>query len=218
MNTGIQDAANLAWKIALVLRHGAHEKLLDTYDEERHPVGEQLLRTTDRMFSMNTTRMQAVVFLRNFVVRRVAPLFLKAKSRVRGGFRFLSELDIAYPKSSIVIEHGSGLANDIRAGARAPDAPFDAGTLFEKTCPLTHHLLIFADDDANAAQAFSARVREEHPFLSLLVIPKTADVARKRYGIESRGVAIVRPDGYVGLRSSRFDEKQVKEYARRIFG
>ncbi|MGH7285221.1 MAG: FAD-dependent monooxygenase [Polyangiaceae bacterium] len=218
MNTGIQDAANLAWKLALVLKHGARESLLDTYDEERHPVGEQLLRTTDRMFSMNTTRMPAVVLLRNFVVRRIAPLFLKAKSRVRGGFRFLSELDIAYPKSSIVVEHGSGLSNEIRAGNRAPDAPLGSSSIFERTATLAHHLLVFEDEDTNEAEAFSARVHERHPFLKPIAIPKAADVARKRYGIDSRGIVIVRPDGYAGLRSARFDEKQIAEYARRIFG
>ena len=52
MNTGIQDAYNLAWKLALVERGLADESLLESYQAERHPVGVQLLKTTDRLFSV----------------------------------------------------------------------------------------------------------------------------------------------------------------------
>ena len=49
MNTGIQDAANMAWKIALVEKGGAPENLIATYQDERHPVGEEVLKSTGRM-------------------------------------------------------------------------------------------------------------------------------------------------------------------------
>ncbi|HEX8189138.1 MAG TPA: FAD-dependent monooxygenase, partial [Pyrinomonadaceae bacterium] len=52
MNTGIQDAYNLAWKMALVLKGRAGERLLDTYNEERLENAKNLLRTTDRMFQL----------------------------------------------------------------------------------------------------------------------------------------------------------------------
>ena len=48
MNTGVQDAANLAWKLALVARGRAGSDLLDTYNDERHPVGAAVVRTTTR--------------------------------------------------------------------------------------------------------------------------------------------------------------------------
>src|SRR5205807_922382 len=52
MNTGLQDAYNLAWKLALVVSGRAGEALLDSYEEERLPVARRLLSTTDRMFSL----------------------------------------------------------------------------------------------------------------------------------------------------------------------
>ena len=52
MNTGIQDGYNLAWKLALVLKAKADEKLLETYNEERLPNAETLLKTTDRFFNL----------------------------------------------------------------------------------------------------------------------------------------------------------------------
>ncbi|MGW7683845.1 FAD-dependent monooxygenase [Kribbella sp. NPDC054772] len=54
LNTGVQDAYNLAWKLALVLR-GAPEALLDTYEEERLPVGRAILEESDRRFASATT-------------------------------------------------------------------------------------------------------------------------------------------------------------------
>jgi len=53
MNTGIQDAANLAWKLAAVA-HGANERLLDSYEEERGEVGKALLRFTERGLQLAT--------------------------------------------------------------------------------------------------------------------------------------------------------------------
>ena len=47
MNTGLQDAHNLAWKLALVAKHQAEVALLNSYEEERLPVARRLLETTD---------------------------------------------------------------------------------------------------------------------------------------------------------------------------
>src|SRR5437773_12524230 len=52
MNTGLQDAYNLAWKLALVVSGRAGEALLDSYEAERLPVAKRLLSTTDRAFSL----------------------------------------------------------------------------------------------------------------------------------------------------------------------
>lgn len=51
MNTGLQDAYNLGWKLALVASGRADDSLLDTYDSERVPVADRLLETTDRAFT-----------------------------------------------------------------------------------------------------------------------------------------------------------------------
>ena len=57
MNTGIQDAWNLGWKIGLVARGLARDRLLDTYEAERWPIGQFPLRYTDRLFSTFTRAM-----------------------------------------------------------------------------------------------------------------------------------------------------------------
>jgi FAD binding domain len=217
MNTGIQDATNLAWKLALVFKSNAHETLLDTYDEERHPIGAQLLKTTDRMFTVNTTGNRAVMTIRNFVVRRIASRIVK--TRMRGtAFRHLAELEIAYPKSSIVIEKGHGLASTLHAGQRGPDAPFDSATIFEAAQSLTHHLFVFSGDDTEAAGKFASEADRHHPWLSSHFVGAANSLARERYGIKASGIVLLRPDGYVAARSASFDDELLQTYRKRVFG
>ena len=52
MNTGLQDAYNPAWKLAFVIQQKAKESLLATHHEERNPIAENLLKTTDRLFTI----------------------------------------------------------------------------------------------------------------------------------------------------------------------
>ncbi|HEX2483092.1 MAG TPA: FAD-dependent monooxygenase, partial [Methylomirabilota bacterium] len=76
MNTGIQDAWNLGWKLGLVARGVARDRLLDTYEAERWPVGQFLLRYTDRLFSTFTRAMSGrplATWARRVVVPHVIP-------------------------------------------------------------------------------------------------------------------------------------------------
>lgn len=63
MNTGMQDVQNLAWKLALVVQGKANESLLDSYQAERHPVGQELIKGTDIATKL--------AFLRNPVAKQV---------------------------------------------------------------------------------------------------------------------------------------------------
>src|SRR5918994_778786 len=104
MNTGIQDAYNLAWKLALVIEGYAPGSFLDSYHAERHPIGQRLLRTTDRMFKVAATRNPLRIALRNFLIPRVLPLVIGERPRRARAFRFVSQLGIKYPDSPIVGE------------------------------------------------------------------------------------------------------------------
>ena len=74
LNTGVQDAYNLAWKLALVLHGQAPENLLDTYQAERHPVGQQAIRSSDILLRTSLLPNTAVRTGRNFAVRTLIPL------------------------------------------------------------------------------------------------------------------------------------------------
>ena len=171
MNTGIQDAYNLAWKLALVLEERTPDSFLDSYHEERYPVGRRLLRTTDRMFNVAATHNPVRIALRNFLLPRVLPLVTGKRSRRARAFRFVSQLGIKYPDSSIVEEELGGADQAFRggprAGHRAPDGPLRLvgdgrpASLFSRLRGTTHHLLLFGgwDSDVDGWVASDAELR-----------------------------------------------------------
>jgi hypothetical protein len=104
MNTGIQDAWNLGWTLALVDRGLADAALLDSYEPERWPIGRFVLRFTDRPTAIATSGSPVVRLIRTEVAPRLAPLVLRP-SRVRAyGFRTLAQLRIHYRGSPAVHE------------------------------------------------------------------------------------------------------------------
>jgi hypothetical protein len=116
MNTGIQDAANLAWKIALVERGAAGEALVATYDAERHPVGAMVLRASGLML-----RGTMVTGLARAVRDAVLPLALSLHPVRRKMAGFLSEDAITYRDGPLA--DGSGAPRHARSGDAFPDAP-----------------------------------------------------------------------------------------------
>jgi 3-(3-hydroxy-phenyl)propionate hydroxylase len=114
MNTGIQDAANLAWKLAAVA-DGARTDLLDTYGEERGAVGDALLKTTSRGLSVVTSTNAVFERLRDLVAPGLVGLDV-VQDAATG---FVSETAIEYRGSSIVADYGG--EGSLRAGDRVPN-------------------------------------------------------------------------------------------------
>lgn len=189
MNTGIQDAFNLAWKLALVAQGQAPERLLSSYHDERWPIGRFLLKRTDRFFQVMATRNRWLIAGRNLLVPFVARLLEKGPRRVRALiFRFVSQLGIHYAPSAWIAPG---------AGQRAPDAPLASGTLFDRLMGTSHHLVCFGIAPPQGINAAFCRVVE---------VPSSASLAFERYGVAAGGgYVLVRPDGYIALRTSDAD-------------
>jgi 2-polyprenyl-6-methoxyphenol hydroxylase-like FAD-dependent oxidoreductase len=171
MNTGIQDAYNLAWKLALVLEGRTPNSFLDSYHEERYPVGRRLLRTTDQLFNVAATHNPVLIRLRNFLLPWILPRVMSKRSLRARAFRFVSQLGIKYPGSSTVGEELGGADRTFRsgpaAGHRAPDAPLRLvgesrqTSLFSRLRETPHHLLLFGGwgSDADGWEASDAELR-----------------------------------------------------------
>jgi 2-polyprenyl-6-methoxyphenol hydroxylase-like FAD-dependent oxidoreductase len=127
MNTGLQDAANLAWKLALVLRGRAPATLLETYHAERWPVGQKILQRTDRLFAAMSSQQGWVARMRNLVLPLLAPrLAGLAPVRARA-FRFVSQLGIRYRSNAFMLDTDPGAwRGGAPPGHRAPDARISA--------------------------------------------------------------------------------------------
>ncbi|WP_035749083.1 FAD-dependent monooxygenase [Glycomyces sp. NRRL B-16210] len=114
MNTGLQDAANLSWKLAAVLR-GAPEPLLDTYHDERHPVGAEVLKTSGALVRFAATGSRAlatVVGSIAAVAMRIRPAARRARGRISG----------------IGIHYVRGRGDHRLVGRRAPDIDLEGGS------------------------------------------------------------------------------------------
>ncbi len=105
MNTGLQDAYNLAWKLALVTQGKAHEELLDTYNDERLAIAHNLVRTTDTAFQYVNSQNPLLKGLRMTIMPRVLPIIWPIAQRQRAirelGFKTISEIGINYRKSPL---------------------------------------------------------------------------------------------------------------------
>ncbi|GIF66332.1 FAD-binding monooxygenase [Asanoa ishikariensis] len=199
MNTGIQDAVNLAWKLAHTLTGDSPESILDTYAAERAPIGRTVLRMSDRAFTIATSTNPVVRIAR----ARVAPTLLPVAAKIAGGrgaiFRTVSQLNIGYPRSPLSATGPAGSSRRVGAGDRLPDAPLAADgaarTLHELTAGPGWHLLLCGSGwpvDAELARASRLRVhRLDHP---------TATTALVRLRVGGPTAILVRPDGYIGYR------------------
>ncbi|MEU6256717.1 FAD-dependent monooxygenase [Streptomyces sp. NPDC047043] len=188
MNTGIQDALNLGWKLALVSRGRAPEKWLETYEAERAPVGRSVLRFTDRAFTIGTSSNPVIRFARTRLAPRLAPLALRATGPRGLIFRTVSELGIHYRRGPATTAGPRSPRRGPRAGDRLPDLPHG---LQARTAGPGWHLLLSGPQG----------LWREEQLVSLL---KGRDdlVEVHRLGDESpwTGVThgLVRPDGYLG--------------------
>jgi 2-polyprenyl-6-methoxyphenol hydroxylase-like FAD-dependent oxidoreductase len=99
MNTGLQDAHNLAFKLADVLHGRAHDAWLDRYEAERRPVAKTLVATTDRLFGFITSQKLTLRAVRRAIVPLVAPIGVRALPRTGGNsrfFQYVSQIRIHY--------------------------------------------------------------------------------------------------------------------------
>ena len=232
MNTGIQDAFNLAWKIGLAIHGRAPVSLLDTYNEEREPVAKMVLNLTDRLTRMATLQNPFGLQLRNALLPLLTGIHL-IEDRVA---ETMSEISIHYRRSSAVAGK-SGWA--LHAGDRAPDCTLFDG-VSEKTILLldrlrkpVHQLLLFAGNSLQDAIDFDRRRKMlagdyAQVMDTLLVIhgksSATPDVlfdldgaVHTLYEAQPTGIVLIRPDGYIGFRCGGNQIDALHEYLARLF-
>ena len=214
MNTGLQDAYNLAWKLALVVSGHAGAALLDSYEDERIPVAKRLLSTTDRAFSLIVSDSWWAGLFRTQVLAKVAAFAMRF-DRVRTfAFRTISQIGIEY-RNNPLSETLAGLPEAApRAGDRfpwlrlqmQPNGPIEG--LFKKLDDTRFTLIVIGQPFA------SAGMPELGELLCIHVVPNNAvnDQELARVQIPLRSFYLLRPDGYVGLAGAQLDVAAVDRH------
>jgi len=192
MNTGMHDAFNLAWKLALVARGlCAAEPLLRSYSTERSAVAKLVLDATGRATTMALMRGEAKQSIRNHVASLVLG-FAPVRHMMAN---VLSEVAVGYPDSPLNSSH------DFEHSEPAPGkrAPVHEGELAVGAGSTPLFSLFAAENDVH-----QAIVKE---FAELLE-PKL------RQPFDPKGLWLVRPDGYVALRARSGDTGAIRKYLR----
>ena len=213
MNTGLQDAYNLAWKLALVVKGRADAALLNTYEEERIPVAQRLLRTTDRIFSLLVSDSWFAGLFRTKIIARVLARAMTIERVRKLAFRTISQIGIRYRKSPLSqtlagLPGGAPVAGDrfpwlkLKLGANGP-----VEDLSQKLDDTRFNLLVIGQP-APSVEAGLGDLLRVH------AVPgdpaNSTELAR--VGIPGPAFYLLRPDGHVGLAGTRVDADTVRRY------
>src|SRR3982750_3569321 len=142
MNTGIQDAYNLAWKLAMQLQRGAADSLLRSYNEERLENAKNLLETTDRLFQFGAGDEWPLAFLRTNVFPSVARFLLSIDAIKKFIFPRLSQIGINYRHSSLS-QHADDEHFGVKAGDRMPYVLIDDTSIYDRLRQPKFHVVLF---------------------------------------------------------------------------
>jgi len=214
MNTGLQDAYNLAWKLALVVNRQADATLLDSYEKERVPIAERLLNTTDRAFKLVVSDSWLAGLLRTRIIARIAAFAMTFERIQRIGFRTISQTGIHYRKSPLS-QSLQGLPDGApHAGDRFPwlKLKFEANgagkDLFQKLDDTRFNLLVVGQPSPPHKTLGLGDLLRVH------VIPDDPvnDAEFARTQIPRPAFYLVRPDGHVGLCGSRLEIPAIGRY------
>jgi 2-polyprenyl-6-methoxyphenol hydroxylase-like FAD-dependent oxidoreductase len=237
MNTGIQDAYNLGWKLTLVVTGAAPATLLDSYEPERRPVAQAVARSGDDA--------EARVTQQDPAARQALIQFLTTPEGRQAAAVAGAEIAFGYDQSPIVDEvvaNAPTAARGTQIGFRVGDAAPLEGR--NRSCclhelidaPVHTLLLMLGDADPAAADAglalASAAAQRYRPHVQAYVVTRNAapgdDVAsellcdptgalHERLGAEQPCLCLVRPDGHLGFRGEPPSLEALQAHLRHIF-
>jgi len=201
MNTGLQDAYNLGWKLALVAKGQAGEALLDSYAIEREPVADRLLATTDRAFTFALSERGVSRLLRTRVLPRLVAFAMRSRRVRRLAFRTVSQIAIEYRASPLSLTLPGVPPNGPRAGERFPWLR----TVWQRLDDRVFNLLVVGQPMPQGIDSERLRVH------------RVGDEVADRADLLSAAIAVpsfwlLRPDGHVGLCGTAVDRGAVERY------
>jgi hypothetical protein len=226
MNTGLQDAYNLAWKLAFVYSGKAKEKLLDTYHDERITIARNLVKTTDRAFKFVTSKSAASVFVRVHILPLAlsigVPVLEKIKFLRQLAFKTISEIGINYRKSEVSKQDPRSTfpKHAPKPGDRMPylgdKKNFDRNLDGEK-----FHLLLFTGEKKQQhIENILQQIQHEYPYLmeiKKIIFSSETKHLYKTFGIIINGYYLIRPDAYIAYRCDSLEFDNFLTYLEQFF-
>jgi 2-polyprenyl-6-methoxyphenol hydroxylase-like FAD-dependent oxidoreductase len=220
MNTGMQDAFNLTWKLAAVINAGAGDTLLDSYEAERGPVADSVITYTNRLTKAGTL---------SGVPRRIRDVVARILSRVPAARRVMAEtveeVNVDYQDSPIAVGRPPRHAK-VAAGQHVPHATDEAvQKQLRAVCgaqTLGHVVLTVAARRVAPAAGGPGHVQvlvtgDGVPVAGYdAVVADPKGVVAQRLGLKNGGRVVIRPDGYIGAIAALADTTTIADYFAKI--
>ncbi|HEY2581826.1 MAG TPA: FAD-dependent monooxygenase, partial [Mucilaginibacter sp.] len=227
MNTGLQDAYNLAWKLAGVVNNQYKESILETYAIERMPVAKNLLSTTDRIFNVIMSNSWHMQLLKKWIFPHVLKFVWNKKSIRPEIFKLVSQIGINYRHSSLNLHLSN--ATKIKAGDRLPylkifDEKKEQETDLHEWCSKPGFtLIVFGKFDELFLFNIARWITTKYPnLLNFFYLPpsgKNLDVFNAfEVDPHLQKAVIVRPDMYIGFINDRVDMVLMDNYLKNVIG
>jgi hypothetical protein len=212
MNTGIQDAYNLAWKLALVIKGVAGQSILETYNEERLANAKRLLETTDRIFEFAAGENWLLGLIRTTIFPPLAGFATSLEPIRKIFFPLISQIGISY-RDSALSRHEDDEPDHVKAGDRMPYFLSNGENIFHKLNAPKFHLLVFSNGDKRDIcaefESEFADVADCH------VVPIDSRV-REIFEKKNDFAVFLRPDNHIAFISSEISLDGAREYLHRI--
>jgi hypothetical protein len=201
MNTGIGDAINLAWKMAIVLQGRAADNLLESYEAERIGFARRLVATTDRAFNFITAEGPLAEILRTRVAPMLIPTLTSFGAVREYLFRTVSQITLNYRGGPL----SAGEAGKIHGGDRLPWAPIEGHDNFDSLASMDWQVHVYGSAGeeliaACAADGVPLRVFDWRP-------------QHEAAGLARDALYLLRPDSYVALADRSGSAAAIRRYA-----
>jgi 2-polyprenyl-6-methoxyphenol hydroxylase-like FAD-dependent oxidoreductase len=187
MNTGIGDAVNLAWKLAMVLRGHASDKLLDSYEAERIGFARRLVATTDRVFSFVTAEGRIADIVRTRIAPVLIPTAMAFEAAREYLFRTVSQITLNYRGGPLSV----GAAGHVHGGDRLPWVSIDGKDNFELLAEMNWQVHVYGSASAELLAWCASHGMPLH------VIDWRSE--HEAAGLARDAIYLLRPDTYVAL-------------------
>ena len=210
MNTGIGDAYNLAWKMALVLQGKTNAKILETYNEERLENAKHLLQTTDRMFQIAAGSEWLLEFVRMHVLPPLAKYILGFDLVKKSLFPLISQIGINYRHSSLS-RHAGDERFSVKAGDRMPYFTIDGKSVFASLSEPKFHFLVFSNEETDFKESFG-QIENDNEWIVFRQFPLAPQVA-ENFGADNPFCILLRPDNHLAFVSERISLDELKSYS-----
>ena len=200
MNTGIGDAINLAWKLAMVLRNQAGPELLASYETERMAFARRLVQSTDRLFTFATADGPVADFMRTRVAPFIMPIATRINAVTEFMFRTVSQTMLNYRDGPL----SEGEAGRVHGGDRLPWARAEGVDNYDSLSAIAWQVHVYGTAKDDLVQWCAARGIPLHVF--------QWGPLHEEAGLARDALYLLRPDTYVALAESSGNAQALDRY------